>query len=81
MVNGSVYSYLSSHPDTPTETRIAFMNDTSAGLAYLHENGIIHGDIKPDNLLLDENLVCLLTDFGMARAKVGTNSSLMKSSI
>ena len=36
------------------------------GLAYLHEHRIAHRDIKPDNLLLDENLCLKIIDFDIA---------------
>uniref|UniRef100_A0A7S4H820 Protein kinase domain-containing protein n=1 Tax=Guillardia theta TaxID=55529 RepID=A0A7S4H820_GUITH len=37
------------------------------GLEYLHVHGIIHGDIKPANCLLDKNGVLKLSDFGCAQ--------------
>lgn len=35
------------------------------GLEYLHQNGISHRDIKPDNLLLDQNKNLKIIDFGL----------------
>lgn len=39
----------------------------AAGLAYLHEMGVVHGDIKPNNVLLDHNLQPLFCDFGISK--------------
>lgn len=37
------------------------------GLAYLHSTGILHRDMKADNLLLDNDGVCKISDFGISR--------------
>ena len=37
------------------------------GMSYLHKNNIIHYDLKPSNILLDEYLFPLITDFGISQ--------------
>ncbi|KAM6362746.1 cyclin-dependent kinase 7 isoform 6-T6 [Pluvialis apricaria] len=46
----------------------AYMLMTLQGLEYLHQHWILHRDLKPNNLLLDENGILKLADFGLAKS-------------
>ncbi len=58
------------HPEVPLVRRI--LRDVASGLAYAHEHGVIHRDIKPDNILVESaSGRAVVTDFGIARAAEG----------
>lgn len=44
-----------------------FMSQIGGALNYLHQNQILHRDVKPDNILLGDNGEYLLTDFGISK--------------
>ncbi|KAL6656836.1 hypothetical protein ACP70R_004616 [Stipagrostis hirtigluma subsp. patula] len=48
-------------------TRYNIILDLGRALRYLHDDGVLHGDIKPCNILLDSRHVAKLADFGLAR--------------
>ncbi|KAJ6854197.1 putative receptor-like protein kinase [Iris pallida] len=58
--------------------RINIMLDVSLGLDYLHHQHphvIVHCDLKPRNILLDENMVAKISDFGIAKLMLVDNNS------
>lgn len=47
-------------------------------VAYLHEKGVIHGDLRGDNVLIDEKIHCLLCDFGLAKMETSNTATALK---
>ncbi|KAF5922661.1 hypothetical protein HPG69_008034 [Diceros bicornis minor] len=71
MSRGDMYDYLEDHgPMTEEEARGKFWQVVSA-LHYCHQKGIIHQDLKPDNILLDTELNVKLMDFGLSNVFTG----------
>jgi hypothetical protein len=54
----------------PAEIR-QILVQVGRALAYAHKSGIVHRDIKPDNIMFDEHGMAVVTDFGIAKAASG----------
>lgn len=51
----------------PLEQLVAVASDVATALAYVHAHGVVHGDVKPGNVLVEGSMRSRLADFGIAR--------------
>jgi mitogen-activated protein kinase kinase kinase len=64
---GSIGSCLRKHGKFDAPIVSSLTRQTLAGLAYLHNEGILHRDLKADNILLDLDGTCKISDFGISK--------------
>ncbi|RMD39731.1 hypothetical protein DV735_g5398, partial [Chaetothyriales sp. CBS 134920] len=64
---GSIGSCLRKHGKFEESVVRSLTRQTLEGLAYLHDQGILHRDLKADNILLDLDGTCKISDFGISK--------------
>eukprot|EP00854_Cymbomonas_tetramitiformis_P004153 gene4153-5131_t len=70
-VGGDLLTLLRQDVKLPEDTVLGFARDLVEALSFLHSRGLIYCDLKPSNLLLDENGHLKLGDFGLTRRVTG----------
>jgi serine/threonine protein kinase len=69
ITGGNLGAILAREPRRPIEEVRRLVCEVADALTYAHMRGVIHRDIKPDNILIDaDSGRALVTDFGIARA-------------
>ena len=63
-------------PSSPEDSAIhqewdlfRFMHEIAQGMEYLHNEGVLHGDLKGANVLVDDEYRCVISDFGQSEMK------------
>ncbi|KAG8962470.1 hypothetical protein FRC03_004215 [Tulasnella sp. 419] len=62
--NGNIVNYLAANP---LVRRPPLLFQIANALQYLHSRSLVHGDLKGDNILIDDNGCALICDFGMSK--------------
>ena len=72
VVGQSVASHLAVERQWPVDRTERVLREVADALAYAHSRGVVHRDIKPDNVLIERDTGrALVSDFGIARASEG----------
>jgi len=72
---GSLHQWRHDHPSGDPDQVVRWWKQTAQALLYTHSKGLLHCDLKPSNLLLDEEGRALLSDFGQAAGVRGGRGS------
>ena len=70
---GSLRDKMTTNSITPLEI-IEWIQTLASCLRIIHKKGIIHHDIKPDNIIFSQNGTIKIADFGVANKNIGTRS-------
>ncbi|XP_009366293.1 putative leucine-rich repeat receptor-like serine/threonine-protein kinase At2g24130 [Pyrus x bretschneideri] len=83
MSNGSLERHLYSNHGLSVRLNliqlVSICSDVAEGVSYLHHHSpvrVVHCDLKPSNILLDEDMTALVTDFGIARLGKGDDGNV-----
>src|SRR5262249_12472344 len=69
IAGASLRTHLEQQHQLPVEEALRLAREVSSALAYAHAQGLVHRDVKPENILLAEGFA-LLADFGLVRTVV-----------
>jgi serine/threonine protein kinase len=78
MPRGSLFAILQDHSTSlPWLMRLRFALDISRGMHHVHEMLLLHRDLKSLNVLVAEDMLCKVADFGQSRGESTTLTAMM----
>ncbi|WEJ95980.1 hypothetical protein PSN45_003514 [Yamadazyma tenuis] len=78
---GELFDYILNHKYLKEPLAKKFFAQLVSGVDYMHSKGLIHRDLKLENLLLDKNKNIIISDFGFVNSyNLSSNNDLMKTS-
>src|SRR5947209_764880 len=72
--NGSLRTQHPAGSQVLLETIVSYVKQVAEALQYLHEQGLVHRDVKPENMLLGSNQEVMLSDLGIAAVAHASSS-------
>ena len=75
ITGGTLRELLAERGPMPPHAAAAVMRGMLTGLSVVHDKGMVHRDIKPDNVLIDTSSLVKLSDFGLVRAAADATQS------
>lgn len=77
---GELFDYILDHRYLKESLACRLFAQLVSGVDYMHAKGIVHRDLKLENLLLDKHKNIIITDFGFVNSFHNANNDLMKTS-
>ncbi|KAJ7106398.1 kinase-like domain-containing protein [Mycena crocata] len=76
MKNGTIIEYMSAIGKSSRQATVnRLIREIAEGLAFVHNQNVVHGDLRGSNILVDDNGHACLTDFGLTILSDGTTMS------
>ena len=72
---GDLFDFIALSGKFNEDTTRYYFSQLLSGIEYLHSNGLVHRDIKAENLLLDSHFNLKIIDFGFTAPKLGKDNS------